>query len=127
MKSLRNGILALMVICVGLQFVACSTLALNGDKRYKVELNNILLNVQSDFDKNGDVTPEDRKKLSEFLTKYQTDYGKKASYQAAKAMNDDIVAAEAMDTQDPNRFAKFQQALSNKTESEQYLTTEVKQ
>jgi hypothetical protein len=124
MKVLRNGILVLMVICVGLQFVACSTLAMNGDKRYKVELNNILLRVQSDFDKSGAVSGDTRKKLDDFLTKYEADYSSKASYTDAKKMRDLINEAEA----DPNTaFGKYQQALALKTSAEEYLTTEVKQ
>jgi hypothetical protein len=124
MKGLRNGILALMALCVGLQFVACSTLALNGDKRYKVELNNIFLNVQSDFDKEGGATPQTRKKLDELITKYEADYGKKASFTCMKQMRDAINEAEA----DPNnKFSKYQVALQLKNEAEDYLTTEIKQ
>src|SRR5690242_2762220 len=123
MKTLRNAILALMVVCIGLQIVACTTLALNGDKRYQLALNNVLLNVQSDFDKDGSVSSSTRKKLDELLTKYEKDYGTKASYTDTKKMRDLINDAESNEA---SKFSKYQEALQMKTEAEQYLTTEIK-
>lgn len=123
MKTLRNGILVLMALCVGLQIVACTTLALSGDKRYKVELNNIFTNVQADFDKDGGISPATKKKLDELITKYEADYGTKASFTDMKKMRDKIVEAES---NPDNKFHIYQEALQLKTEAEQYLTTEVK-
>ena len=125
MKAMRNAILVLMVVCVGLQFVACKTLALGGDKRYKVELNNILLNVDTEFSKDGAVTPGTRKKLDEFLTKYEADYGTKASFTETKKMRDLINEADT--TPEATRFTKYQEAMASKASAEQYLTTEIKQ
>lgn len=121
MASIRNAVLVMMAFCIGLQIVACNSLALSGDKRYKTEVNNVLLNAQADFDKNGAISEATQKKMTALLTKYEAEYSGKGSYMKLKDMVTAIDEAEA----DPaNAFKKYQAALAMKHEAENFLTTE---
>lgn len=122
MAALRLAVIALMIGCISLQVVACTTLALSGAKRYKTEMNNVLLNAQRDFEKDGAVSATTKGKMEKLLTKYQTEFGEKGSYMRFKEMYDLIVEAEAK----PNEaFQKYQVAMQKKSDAEGYLTTEI--
>lgn len=122
MASIRNAVFVMMAVCIGLQIAACNSLALSGDKRYKTEINNVLLSAASDFEKNGSVSAVTTKKMETLLTKYEAEYGGKGSYMRVKEMLDLIKEAEANPT---GAFNIYRQALQKKTEAEGYLTTEI--
>jgi hypothetical protein len=123
MVRLRNAVIVMMLICIGLQLVACNSLALSGDKRYKTEINNVLLNCNEDFSKNGEVSDATVAKMDKMVTKYQADYGEKGSFIRFKEMIELVKKAKA---DSANAFNLMQQAMMKKSEVEGYLTTEVK-
>jgi predicted GTPase len=126
MNALRNWVIAIMLVNIGLQLAACSTLAVSGDKRYKAELNSVLLAVQSDLESNGSISAKTEKKLDGLLTKYESTYGQKGSYIRTKDMRDKLREAKA-DTNPSTQFQKIEEAKMLKTEAEGFLTTEIKE
>jgi hypothetical protein len=126
MVSLRNSLIALMFVCVGLQIAACNSLALTGDKRYKAEVNAVLLSVSSDLDKDGAISAYSQKKVDALIAKYEKDYGGKASFMKIKEMND-LLKAAAADTSQATQFRKIEEAKQAREMAESYLTTEIKE
>jgi len=123
MTSIRNAVIAMMAVCIGLQIAACNSLALSGDKRYKTELNNVLLSAQSDFDKDGAVSPTTLKKMEGLLGKYRAEYAEKGSFIRFQEMVDLINRAEQTPAE---AFGLYREAFAKKIECESYLTTEIK-
>jgi hypothetical protein len=126
MNALRNWMIVLMLTSMGLQIVACTTLAVTGDKRYKAELNSVLLMVQADLEANGALGPKAEKKLDALITKYEPTYGQKGSFLRTKQMRDKLAESKA-DTNPATQFQKIEEAKQLKTEAEGYLSTEIKE
>ena len=125
MNALRNWMIVLMLTSMGLQIVACNTLAVTGDKRYKAELNSVLLSVQADLEASGALAARTEKKLDALLTKYEPTYGPKGSFIRVKEMRDKLREAKA-DTNPATQFQKIEEAKMLKTECENFLSTEIK-
>lgn len=94
MRNVSTIILALVAASMLIGILGCTSLALTGAKKYKVEVTNVLLKMKAQIEQDGEITEATTNKLSKVLDKYETEFGKKSSYLTCKIMLDTLQGAE---------------------------------
>lgn len=121
MSISRLGTLLLGIVLVAL-LLGCNALALGGAKKYKVDLQNVLMNIQDEVESEGIVSDRTYSKFQNFMEKYKEDYGNKGSYIKAQNVLEHLTAAR----NDPeNAFMEYQKAKMEITLAQDLLKTEV--
>lgn len=95
MHNLRIGLLALAAVCILFNLVGCKTLALSGEKKYKVDLSNVVLNIKDEIEKTGDVSDDKLVKFEKLMDKYRDQFGDKGSFQFATQALAELKEAKA--------------------------------
>jgi hypothetical protein len=123
MSISRVGTLLLGVALIAL-LLGCNALALGGAKKYKVDLQNILMNIQDEVDRDGMVSDRTYNKFKGFMDKYQEEYGRKGSYIKAKNVLEHVTNARG---DSENGFMEYQKAKMEITLCQDLLKTEVQE
>ena len=122
MKVTRNWIQVACIVLLVSFAISCNALALGGDKKYKVDLSNILLTIQKQIENDGEVSDKMETKLTKYMEKSKEEFGGKGSWiWAEKAMNH-IVEAK---TNPGQAFMLYQTAKMEIAECFDMLKTEV--
>lgn len=119
----RVGTLLLGIALISL-LMGCNALALGGAKKYKVDLQNILMNITDEIDRDGKVAERTYSKFQSFMDKYEEEYGRKGSYVKALNVMEHVTAAR--NTPD-NAFMEYQKAKMEITLCQDLLKTEVQE
>jgi hypothetical protein len=123
MLFVRFALLWLVLATIVVGVVCCKTLALSGEKKYKVDLSNVLLNIKDEIDTNGVVSDKTYNKFADFLEKSEEEFGIRASHMLSKDALESIRQAK----DDPNsKFQHYQNALMSIANVQDALKTEVK-
>ncbi len=103
MNISRIGILLLGMLLAAL-LLGCNALALGGAQKYKVDLTNILMQVQDEIDNEGVVSDQTFNKFKTFMENNEEEFGNKGSYVKAENALECLITAR----NDPEK-AFFQQ------------------
>jgi len=124
MYRLSVTLLLVAITCLGLSIVSCNALALGGEKKYKVDLQNALLKISDQIEKNGVVGQDAISKLQSVLDKYKDEYSERGSYVSAVKL---IEILDKVKEEPQNEFLINQSALVIITDIQDTLKTEVKE
>jgi hypothetical protein len=95
MKTIKTALFILALVCFTTGLVSCTSLALSGAKKYKVDLINVLNNLDQEIQQDGKVKPASVAALESKLAQYKKDFGDKASYIQASQVLELIKKADA--------------------------------
>ena len=123
MSISRIGTLLLGIALIAL-LLGCNALALGGAKKYKVDLQNIMMNIQDEVNRDGLVSDGTYRKFQNFMEKYEEDYGRKGSYVKALNVMEHVTAAK---NNPDNAFMDYQKAKMEITLCQDLLKTEVQE
>lgn len=84
MRKASTIILALVAACMLIGILGCSSLALTGGKKYKVDVTNVLLKMKTQIEQDGEVPEGTIGKLSSVLSKYESEFSENSSYTTCK-------------------------------------------
>ena len=105
-KTISRTLLGLAtVVAVFATLTSCDKLALEGPKKYKVDLMNILQDTMDAIKVDGEVPDKLVNELDSFMTKHEAEYGKKGSYVRSKEILDNLKLAQSDESQ---RFRTYQ-------------------
>ena len=121
MSISRVGTLLLGFALIAL-LLGCNALALGGAKKYKVDLQNIMMAIQDEVDRDGMVSDRTYTKFQNFMAKHEEEFGRKGSYIKAKNVMEHVTAA--LNNPD-NAFMDYQKAKMEITLCQDLLKTEV--
>jgi hypothetical protein len=121
MNISRIGTLLLGMLLAAL-LLGCNALALGGAQKYKVDLTNILMNVQDEIESEGQVSDRTFNKFQSFMENNEEEFSSKGSYIKAEEVLDFII--EARNSPDDS-FMKYQSAKVEITLVFDMLKTEV--
>jgi hypothetical protein len=124
MYRLSVALLLVAAICLGLSIVGCNALALGGEKKYKVDLQNALLRISDQIEKNGEVSDDAIAKLQGVLEKYKEDFSGNGSYTSAESL---IETLNKVKDEPGNEFSINQSALVIISDIQDTLKTEIKE
>lgn len=123
MLFVRFALLWLVLATIVVGVVCCNTLALSGEKKYKVDLSNVLLNIVDEIETNGAVPDRTFNKLAGLLEKSEEEFGIRTSHMQSKAALESLQKAK----DDPsNAFEHYQNALMCIANVQDALKTEVR-
>jgi hypothetical protein len=117
------ALLLAAAVCLMLGIVSCNALALGGEKKYKVDLQNSLLKINDQIEKDGTVSDSAIAKLQSVLDKYEEEFADRGSFVSAKGLLD-LLAKVKEEPQ--NEFMLNQSALVMISDIQDTLKTEVK-
>ena len=80
MRNASTIILALVAACLLIGILGCTSLALSGEKKYKVDVTNVLLKMKAQIEQDGEIPEATVKKLNAVLRKYEAEFSKNGSY-----------------------------------------------
>jgi hypothetical protein len=121
----RLSIALLVLVATGLLLgmLGCNALALSGEKKYKVDLQNALLRLQDEIEQNGEISDRAMGKLQAVLDKYQEEFGNNGSYATALKL---IETANRIKDEPNNEFTLNQSVLMMIVDIQETLKTEIK-
>lgn len=123
MYRLSVALLVVAAACLLLGIVGCNALALGGEKKYKVDLQNALLRISDQIEKDGVVTDSAISKLQGVLDKYAEEFAGRGSYTSTLNLIDTL---NKIKDEPQNEFIINQSALVIITDIQDTLKTEVK-
>jgi len=124
MRFVRFALVWLVLATIVFGVVCCKTLALSGEKKYKVSLSNVLLNVKDEIETDGVVSDKIYNKFAAFLESSEEEFGNRASHMLSKEALESIRLAK----DDPSRtFEHNQNALMSIANVQDALKTEVRE
>lgn len=94
MRNASTIILALVAACMLIGMLGCSTLALSGAKKYKVDVTNVLLKMKAQIEQDGEIPEATVGKLSSLLDKYEAEFSKNGSYVTCKRILETLEGAK---------------------------------
>jgi len=118
------ALLLLAALCLMLGLVSCKALALSGEKKYKVDLQNALLKINEQVEQDGSISDSAVAKLQGVLERYEEDFSKRGSFiQTTK-----LIELMAKIREEPqNEFMLNQSVLVMITDIQDTLKTEVQE
>ena len=123
MSIYRIGILLTAAVLLLVIAGGCKSLALSGARKYKVDLTNALLNIQTAIETDGVVKQGEIDKLDQVLTKYEPEFGNKGSFSTSKRILESLKKVVAENP--PNAFQLYRSAISDIAGVNELLKTEV--
>jgi hypothetical protein len=118
--------IALVVLAAAgflLGIAGCNALALSGEKKYKVDLQNSLLRIKDEIEQDGEISDRSIGKLQSVLEKYEEEFSQKGSYATALKL---IETADRIKDEPNNEFTLNQSVLMMIVDIEDTLKTEIK-
>jgi hypothetical protein len=123
MSLYRIGAAVLIAAALLGILASCQSLALSGSRKYKTDLLNALLNIESEIEKDGAVTDRNIDKLEKVLARYEPEYGKKASFMYASEV---LRICKDVQTNKPaDAFSQYKSVQMQITNTGEVLKTEV--
>jgi len=121
----RTSVALLLVAaaCLMLSIVGCNALALGGEKKYKVDLQNSLLKINEQIEQDGTVSDSAIAKLQNVLKKYEDEFSGRGSFTSTMSLLD--MLAKVKDEPE-NEFMINQSVLVMIVDIQDTLKTEVK-
>lgn len=121
----RLSIALLVLVATGLLLgmLSCNALALSGEKKYKVDLQNALLRLQDEIEQKGEITDRSMGKLKSVLSKYEEEFSNRGSYMTALKLIDTV---DLIKEQPQNEFTLNQSVLMMIVDIQETLKTEIK-
>ena len=121
----RLSIALLVLAAAGLMLgtFGCKALALSGEKKYKVDLQNSLLKIKDEIEEKGEISDRAISKLQGILDKYEEEFSQKGSYMSALKL---IETAARVKEEPQNEFLINQSVLMMIVDIEDTLKTEIK-
>ena len=95
MFTIRITLAAICALMLCGYVASCTTLALEGDRKYKVDLTNVLVVIRDEISNEGEVSERSAQKLDGVLAKYEEKYGRKGSFQHSSDIPELIKSASA--------------------------------
>lgn len=123
MHRLSIALLVLFAVGMLLGSFGCKALALSGEKKYKVDLQNALLRIKDEIEGAGVISDNSIKKLQGILDKYEKEFSERGSYVSAVKL---IEAAARVKEEPQNEFMINQSVLMMIVDIEDTLKTEIK-
>lgn len=124
MPFVRLALLWLVLATIVVGVVCCNTLALSGEKKYKVDLSSILLNIVDEIETDGVVSERTYTKFAGLLERTEEEFGVRSSHMLSK----DALKALQNAKEDPNSaFDHYQNALMNIANVQDALKTEIRE
>jgi len=112
----------LILVSAGLLASSCQSLALSGPKKFKVDLQNVLVNMDREITNDGHVSDKTSAKLDAVLLKYQGEYAKLGSFMTAQQIQ---ITLQQVKTEPNNEFNLNKSIMMNISEVNDMLKTEV--
>jgi formyltetrahydrofolate synthetase len=122
MRTNYIAFLVLAAVCVLAAVSSCSTLAVTGAKKYRVDITNAVNAVSADINSDGKISDRVLGKLQKVLDKNRTEFGKNGTFVKSEEILKLIDEAKADPT---NAFEKYQQVQQNVTYIVDMIRTEV--
>jgi hypothetical protein len=118
------ALLLAAMACLMLGIVSCNALALGGEKKYKVDLQNALLKINEQIEQDGTVSDAAKAKLQGVLDKYEEEFSKRGSFISSTKL---IELLNRIDSEPNEEFMINQSALVVIADIQDTLKTEVKE
>ena len=121
----RISMLIAGCLILALCLSACNSLALTGPKKYKVDLQNIMLQIKSEIDNQGSVSEKTMNKLDGFLEKHREEFGGKGSFMRSEEALEAIKEAKAGEAEGKNVFQKYLEVKQSMNSAGDMLAPEI--
>jgi hypothetical protein len=122
MRFVFSALLILFAASLLASASGCTSLALTGPKKYKVDLQNVLVNMDREISNDGKITDKTSQKLDQVLVKWQADMSKQGSYMTAVKIQDTLKQIKT----DPNNEYGLNQSIELYiTDINEMLKTEI--
>ncbi|GEM_PF-2638879 len=94
MRNASTIILALVAACLLIGMLGCTSLALSGGKKYKVDVTNVLLRMKAQIEQDGEIADGTVSKLKSVMSKYEAEFSQNGSYVTCKRIVETLEGAK---------------------------------